>query len=437
MSSVKTSSIESIPLPPAAPQIRRPVKEAKGSKPGSALVPQSQSSVTLSQKLVRPQPKTMDCTALDDIHLHEMNVANLNQLARMRDQTEKFAYRRVLPALNETILRYKQPGRSTRLNGIPKIEDYLQSIGLHYATVRKWNERERKATLALLPAPPKKEPTKRLISKADEAKICATVTIFKNLKEAVSTGEFERAANIANGGADFALRNYVGHLAGRTAFSRDSPVPPAPAPPSVAQANETKLSIANRIVDTILASDAFDDVGDLRTLALAYRTAVLDTEIINITGRYEQAPLLEPISQDQARAREDACQSDGGAVGEKPNNLQKGPNCSKVVYEPIPYGPKVLEVAITGQAPSDPPKLKYYLCDGDQNYPHPTLAGAKSACNKILERQAQKQHKEGDSAPPQDVTKRFRLAEHTMGDLKELVIMDGHKVHDCYSPDDK
>jgi hypothetical protein len=52
MSSVMTSSIESIPLPPAAPQIRRPVKEAKGSGPAG----QKTSIVTrqMSPKLALP-----------------------------------------------------------------------------------------------------------------------------------------------------------------------------------------------------------------------------------------------------------------------------------------------------------------------------------------------------------------------------------------------
>jgi hypothetical protein len=51
---------------------------------------------------------------------------------------------------------------------------------------------------------------------------------------------------------------------------------------------------------------------------------------------------------------------------------------------------------------------------------------------------AQERPKEGaHSAPAHDVTKRFRMAERTMSDLKELVIMDGDKVYDCYPLDAK
>lgn len=37
------------------------------------------------------------------------------------------------------------------------------------------------------------------------------------------------------------------------------------------------------------------------------------------------------------------------------------------------------------------------------------------------------------AAPANGVSKRYRLIEHTIGSLTELVIMDGNKVYDCYS----
>jgi hypothetical protein len=103
---------------------------------------------------------------------------------------------------------------------------------------------------------------------------------------------------------------------------------------------------------------------------------------------------------------------------------------TKVVHETIPGGPRVLEVAIPGEFSSDPPRLKYYVCVGDQKHPHPTLDAAKAACDKLAEQHSQKQ-----TARAQSVAQRYRLAERTMGDLRELVVLDGDKVYDCYPLD--
>jgi len=62
---------------------------------------------------------------------------------------------------------------------------------------------------------------------------------------------------------------------------------------------------------------------------------------------------------------------------------------AKLVHETAPGGPRVLEVAIPGEFSSDPPRLKYYVCVGDQKHPHPTLDAAKAACDKMLGWQGQ------------------------------------------------
>jgi hypothetical protein len=62
-------------------------------------------------------------------------------------------------------------------------------------------------------------------------------------------------------------------------------------------------------------------------------------------------------------------------------------NGAKLVHETIPGGPKVLEVAIPGEFSTDPPRLKYYVCVGDQKHPHPALNVAKAACDQMLEQQ--------------------------------------------------
>jgi hypothetical protein len=127
-----------------------------------------------------------------------------------------------------------------------------------------------------------------------------------------------------------------------------------------------------------------------------------------------------------------------GEAHQDPKNAQKAANCSKVIYEPIRGGPKVLEVAIPGRYSYDPPTLKYYVCVGEQKYPYLTLDEAKTGCDKFAGEQSQKPRNEQakkQTVRAQGVAQRYRLAEHTMGDLTELVIMDGDKVHDCYSLD--
>jgi hypothetical protein len=258
-------------------------------------------------------------------------------------------YYRVLPGLQDAQRRFREHEHDPeyRLEGCSGVEEYVKKLGLKPARVRKWKQRDKERQfmrkLKLLsgieicpdcgqekgharscphyvqppPPPPENETeaallaeqclrmTKTLLDPSVEPfteRVNRVIRMAESVQEAAARGRYDSAdfSEHANGSADFALRNYVGHLAGKTAYSGDSPVPPTPAPPSVVQAIETKLSIANRIVDTILASDAFDDEGDLRTLALAYRTAALDSETMNIPGRYELAPLLEPTSDNSA-----------------------------------------------------------------------------------------------------------------------------------------
>jgi hypothetical protein len=55
----------------------------------------------------------------------------------------------LIPALNQIIQRYKQQGRATayRLNGCPTVEEYFESIGLNYSTVRSWKSRAQQRLL--------------------------------------------------------------------------------------------------------------------------------------------------------------------------------------------------------------------------------------------------------------------------------------------------
>jgi len=69
---------------------------------------------------------------------------------------EAHAYDKLLPALNETIERYKHQG--CRMGGKSEVAEYLTSLGYNYATVRKWNERLRNRLLEAA-APTKPAPT--------------------------------------------------------------------------------------------------------------------------------------------------------------------------------------------------------------------------------------------------------------------------------------
>lgn len=55
---------------------------------------------------------------------------------------------------------------------------------------------------------------------------------------------------------------------------------------------------------------------------------------------------------------------------------------SKVVHKTFPGGPEVLKVTVTSEL-GDAPRVKYYVCVGDQSHSYPTLAEAKAACDRI------------------------------------------------------
>jgi hypothetical protein len=67
-----------------------------------------------------------------------------------------------------------------------------------------------------------------------------------------------------------------------------------------------------------------------------------------------------------------------GADGEEPAPCPR----SKKVYEAFRGGPKVLEVTIPAER-GDAPRMKYYVCNGDQIHPHLALDEAKAACDRI------------------------------------------------------
>jgi hypothetical protein len=110
-------------------------------------------SVAVQQNL-QPGGSNTTSSELDykghtDHQLHEATVAALENYKRKRRDADDYAYDVLVPALNEIIARYKQQGRATpyRLNGCPKVEDYFNSIGLNYSTIRSWKSRVRQRLL--------------------------------------------------------------------------------------------------------------------------------------------------------------------------------------------------------------------------------------------------------------------------------------------------
>jgi hypothetical protein len=150
------SSIESIPLPAPVPQYRRQVKpprtnwkvtRPKTAKQRASVAPQQQSDgLVLAPAGMFP---TVDYSNHTDDELHNATVAALAAYDEKRKQADDYGYDVLIPALNQIIERYKQPGRATayRLNDCPTVGGYFQSIGLNYNTVRSWKSRAQQRLL--------------------------------------------------------------------------------------------------------------------------------------------------------------------------------------------------------------------------------------------------------------------------------------------------
>jgi phosphoglycolate phosphatase-like HAD superfamily hydrolase len=122
-----------------------------------------------------------------DDELHQANLDNLADFDRLRKKLESHAYFKLLPALNETIERFKRQGY--RMGGKSEIAEYLTSIGYNYATVRKWNERFRKGLLkaagSTKPLPPNPlTPEQHEVAEALKAQGCKKGEAWKLAKTA-------------------------------------------------------------------------------------------------------------------------------------------------------------------------------------------------------------------------------------------------------------
>jgi hypothetical protein len=91
----------------------------------------------------------VDYSGHTDEELHNATVAAVAAYTQKREEADAYAYDVLIPALNQIIQRYKQQGRATayRLNGCPTVEEYFESIGLNYSTVRSWKSRAQQRLL--------------------------------------------------------------------------------------------------------------------------------------------------------------------------------------------------------------------------------------------------------------------------------------------------
>jgi hypothetical protein len=92
---------------------------------------------------------SVDYSGHTDEELHNATVSALAAYTQKRKEADAYAYDVLIRTLNQIIQRYKQQGRATsyRLNGCPTVEEYFESIGLNYSTVRSWKSRAQQRLL--------------------------------------------------------------------------------------------------------------------------------------------------------------------------------------------------------------------------------------------------------------------------------------------------
>jgi hypothetical protein len=92
---------------------------------------------------------SVDYSGHTDEELHNATVSALAAYTQKREEADNYAYDVLIPALNQIIHRYKQQGRAAqyRLNGFPTVEEYFESFGLNYSTVRSWKSRAQQRLL--------------------------------------------------------------------------------------------------------------------------------------------------------------------------------------------------------------------------------------------------------------------------------------------------
>jgi len=122
------------------------VPGSRGGKRKSSVAAQQKSN---KQGLVPASAASVDYAKHTDEELHNATVAALADYKQKRDDADKYAYDVLIPALNQIIHRYKQQGRATpyRLNDCPTVEEYFESLGLNYSTVRSWKSRAQQRLL--------------------------------------------------------------------------------------------------------------------------------------------------------------------------------------------------------------------------------------------------------------------------------------------------
>ncbi|MGA8733705.1 MAG: hypothetical protein WB558_07265 [Terriglobales bacterium] len=114
-----------------------------------------------------------------------------------QNESESHAHEQLLPALDEAIRRYKQPGKGVqyRMNDCPTVEAYFRSIGLIYGTVRSWKSRAQKRLLkAAIDAGTRPETVKPDFRRATTLDDHPTDEAVSALHKAIRRGDERQAA---------------------------------------------------------------------------------------------------------------------------------------------------------------------------------------------------------------------------------------------------
>jgi len=119
--------------------------EATSTKPQTIAAATNKTSVAPATEV--PATTIFNDHTPEGLHLAILEAKEAFEAAR--EQADAYAYEKLLPALDEAIRRYRQPGKGAafRMNNCPTVEEYFESIGLNYDTVRSWKLRSKERLL--------------------------------------------------------------------------------------------------------------------------------------------------------------------------------------------------------------------------------------------------------------------------------------------------
>lgn len=160
-----------------------PTEEQADAMASSALVPADRDSVTVAGAI--------DYTSMDTVTFHAATVAAVDELHGLSDQCGLVIYTQILPALTDAKRRFDA---GEEVNGCHGIEEYIVSLDIKPATVRKWRQRTAERDLSkevrLLTGETPKPKTKPLVytRKQKERLLAAASIVGSELIPAYENG---------------------------------------------------------------------------------------------------------------------------------------------------------------------------------------------------------------------------------------------------------